>query len=809
MFMARIDLISARAKVYWRLALFPIVLYLIADCVARSQTTSATSSFSFCRQVFHSALNAAHTGLRERSNPEDLMAFTSKKNNRRKKSKRPQLTFETLEPRAFFSATQLALPTSDQFLIPDALSGSLEPPLLPMNSPPPLASVWKPLVYAGQDVTIASGSTALLNGEIISNTTQGLTTEWRLVSGPGAATISNANTANATATFSAAGVYEFELRVANNFASASDRVRVTVAEIINIDQSWLNAQGDGPYYLDQAGKTYVLQTDVTTDGTAFAIIAQNVTFDLNGHTITYNNAAPITIANGSFEQGSGTSATSWNFANAPSATRHQGVWLHNEIYDGNYSLKFSNTTTNQFVRSTTTITLEANTTYSLSAMFELGGQSDYQNPGVKGYVRLIGTNGQPTREVYWNSTNWRGIQLREGVFTTGATAETYTIRVGIEGHAASTKPFYIDDIKLQRTQNYGVVVSPKAWNPAATPGLSKFGAATNATVKNGTIVQGRDAGTYSHGVLIYADTGAVLSNLDVMVHGANSSTLAGKDMYTNPVTISNNTLTSNVQTITSRDNFDGAVVKGLVGSFTDNTIMNGPHGGIIVGGNGAACIISGNTIQLKAKYTNAFAIIGTASSQIFNNTILCGTGEYTARGIGLSSGTASNPTKVYGNRIEVQNLPNNQEYEGNIIGGTYGIQVESASHIQIYDNEITAFGTTKGYALRFTGVSTDVHVHHNVLRAIANGTDGRAAPLSVVVATGGNILLEDNTLVTNDGIIGEVGNSMGFELRRTTFQVDNPIASPKAFTLAYVPGTGVHSTLHFIDTVFSDQISRD
>ena len=72
-------------------------------------------------------------------------------------------------------------------------------------------------------------------------------------------------------------------------------VAVTAANVTYIDQAWLNAHGDGPYYLDQQGKTYVLQTDVTTDGTAFAIVASDVTFDLNGHTITYDNAAPITI----------------------------------------------------------------------------------------------------------------------------------------------------------------------------------------------------------------------------------------------------------------------------------------------------------------------------------------------------------------------------------------------------------------------------------------------------------------------------------------------------------------------------------
>ena len=37
----------------------------------------------------------------------------------------------------------------------------------------------------------------------------------------------------------------------------------------------------------------ILDTDVTVDGTAFVYGAKDVTLDLNGHTITYDNAPPI------------------------------------------------------------------------------------------------------------------------------------------------------------------------------------------------------------------------------------------------------------------------------------------------------------------------------------------------------------------------------------------------------------------------------------------------------------------------------------------------------------------------------------
>lgn len=46
-----------------------------------------------------------------------------------------------------------------------------------------------------------------------------------------------------------------------------------------------------PFQLDQAGRTYVLKQDITAAGYAFAITAPDVTLDLNGHTVIYNDNA--------------------------------------------------------------------------------------------------------------------------------------------------------------------------------------------------------------------------------------------------------------------------------------------------------------------------------------------------------------------------------------------------------------------------------------------------------------------------------------------------------------------------------------
>ena len=89
------------------------------------------------------------------------------------------------------------------------------------------------------------------------------------------------------------------------------------ANSTDIDEAWLTAR-PAPYLLDRPNETYVLQTDVTVDETAFVISEPGITLDLNGHTITYNNAAPIEVPNGNFaaDRTGATSITDWDTSGA-------------------------------------------------------------------------------------------------------------------------------------------------------------------------------------------------------------------------------------------------------------------------------------------------------------------------------------------------------------------------------------------------------------------------------------------------------------------------------------------------------------
>jgi hypothetical protein len=581
---------------------------------------------------------------------------------------------------------------------------------------------------------------------------------------------------------------------------------------VNIDQAWLTARGSGPYYLDEADTTYVLQTDVTTTGTAFAIIAHDVDFDLNGYTITYNDSNAISVANHSFETGSGNVANQWDFANSGTGQRYQGEFLENEVYDGNYSLRFGVTNGDQYVTSTSTVTLEANTTYSLTSMmyFDGPGSIHRKNPGVETYVRLENATSGETVETVARNTNWRGIQLTEKTFTTGATSESFKIVAGVRHDEALADHYgIIDNIKIQKYRAYGVAISAHSWAPEYFPGFNDFGWGHRSTVRNGTITQGRDQATSSHGILLYGSTDATIDNVEVTVAGANSSAVFARDNAIN-MTIKNSDFTSDVKTLTSRDNFDGAVLKGVSGEVFGNTIHNGVHAGIVVAK--AGTIVHNNVIRLKAKYTNAFAIFG--GQEVYNNVIDNGTGDYSSRGIMSGGGSSIDPRKIHNNKIRVQGFDDNQEYFGGAPGGAYGIQIEGAAQAEVYENDVTATGgATEAYAFRMNE-STDtsnVHVHNNIFRGIRIGAGPDAASIHLTKVPYQSVLFENNLLESNDQWLGQSSNVDRIVFRGNTLKAVGDTTGFKALESFNWQQNDVLSVrdLEFIDTQFADTASRN
>ena len=131
-----------------------------------------------------------------------------------------------------------------------------------------------------------------------------------------------------------------------------------VGPTINLNANWLQQRGPGPYILDQAGATYRLQADVTTHGTAFQVTANNITFDLHGHTITYDNSAPITVPNGGFETND---ISHWNVSAAPNAKVIPQVMMW-----GSSMCQLAGITSAQTLTSSAVAIPQANVTYTSS-----------------------------------------------------------------------------------------------------------------------------------------------------------------------------------------------------------------------------------------------------------------------------------------------------------------------------------------------------------------------------------------------------------------------------------------------------------
>ena len=505
-------------------------------------------------------------------------------------------------------------------------------------------------------------------------------------------------------------------------------------------------------YLTQASATYTLQNDVSSSGTCFTLVAPDIVLDLNGHTITYDNGEGLTIPNGSFES---ELSTAWDTGSAPNTTRSAGSFINPvSVYDGDYALKVLTPSLDQVVTSVGQITLAPNKTYSLSAMV--------YNQVSDSITVAVQFNGTSVKAAQVGKTV-RGFHYINATYTTGASTETYAIRITVTGAgAAPNGSIYIDDVRVQGHRYAGIMIGPLNWRspPRVSDGTSQYGAAPRAVIKNGKIVQGSGLSQQSHGLIVedQSATGFELSGLEITTKGANSRAIllhSAKNAQ-----VHDNIFNHAVLTITSRDNYDGASVFAESGGygtqFYSNTVASGVQTWLYARTNPGAAPheIHHNDITLQTRVTNGFAIVS-AGSKIFNNFIHCGTGNNSCRGIwaGGITGADTPGTKVYNNTVEVQQLPRNQEYNGCEAFGAYGIQMQGTNDAEVYGNVVTAYADLcEAHAFRVNPdnlpTAANNLVHDNTFRAIANGA-ARASSVKLSKVAPGAVDISSNTMITN------------------------------------------------------------
>jgi hypothetical protein len=388
--------------------------------------------------------------------------------------------------------------------------------------------------------------------------------------------------------------------------------------------------------LSTAGAHYLLANDVSSPGTCFTVSAPGVTLDLGGNTVTYDDAPPIVVANGDLESGSGTTPASWDLSKSPNASWITGTFTSPvEVHSGTHSIEVTLPAPDQSLASTVPLSgLAPNTWYTLAF-------TSYCNcASTTSYVEFQGTSIQATNV----GTSNRGFQYSSVMFQTAATVPSYTIVVGISGATgeAAGGQVFVDDISVQRLHPQGVVLGAESWetpteHPYADLTAPDFGDATGSLLIHGSIKEGQGSGEGAHGVTLGADSkNVVVSGISVDVHGENAKNIDVPNGASGNVLVGND-LTSEVTTITNRDQFDGADIGvGYTSTATlvyRNTLLGGAQNGVQIGAASVGSVdLCGNDIALTTYYANDFALqlYGDLGTKAHENVIDCGSGPTAA-----------------------------------------------------------------------------------------------------------------------------------------------------------------------------------
>jgi PKD repeat protein len=507
--------------------------------------------------------------------------------------------------------------------------------------------------------------------------------------------------ANPSHTYNASGTYTVSATATDQDGATSVQALATIliTATIPIDAGWLQQRGPGPYYLDQAGATYVLQSDVTVNGTAFIVLNKNITFDLNGHTITYGNSPPITVTNGGIETGD---LTGWNVSAAPGATVQPaitGMW-------GNYMLQLPNVSSTETIVSSPITIPVANLEYE--AAITPKGNSDTTVAisvidTVTGAVLATGTSSNPAR----------GFSAITSF--TPATTDPVALRIAVTPASGKTDTVDLDYAAVTRSRDYGIVATPSYY---ALPQQLQTGTVTseasqvgNFTVKNGSITQGAGRSYAGSPIFAQALTGAVINGVTMYASGMDTCQIFGQ--YITNLTVTNCNIQAGLDRISNRMLLIGAIsMQRSAGTIDiENNEISGTTGcGIQITGasytalNYQSIKILNNTVDHTAIVTDGYGIwIGFATN---NYTVAYNTVHPVyGRGImvdgGGGQGSAILNGTIHDNDVIVQERPYLET-------GYNGIEVPALrirpytcvlKNLDIYNNSFVAYtgiGTSWG-----------------------------------------------------------------------------------------------------------------
>ncbi len=560
----------------------------------------------------------------------------------------------------------------------------------------------------------------------------------------------------------------------------------------------------GPATLDRDGATYVLRRDVTVDGTPFTIAGDDITFDLDGHTITYGEGRSEFIPNPGFEEGRGSVPDDWDLSAAPGA-RRAAV----EKYWGDWELQVDlDAGSPQVVRSSTT-TLPPGRTFLAYAWVR-------SRSGNTATLRVVDPG---TGEVLAEDSS-DAINRGFAIVTRLKLERERLVRLELDLRGDGTA--WCDELDIRPAYAYGIA-SYTYRNDSLFPDLPEGSLAKgrNLVIRNGTIRQGSARSVRSPAIKAKGP-GLVLEDLVLEVNGIDTPVV---DLtWARDVTIRDSRLHSSSPAVFNRMSPVGLVnASRTSGAFRVSgcILEGGAQQGISLyrhleeSGDDSSIVIENNEIRNHARVTNgyAIAITGGRHYRVLDNVIE----PVYGRGILLdTSGTdgSHRDGEIARNTIRVRERPNHEFGPDGLQAA--GIRLrdyppKGLFDIRIHDNTIVAstgpglVGEANGITATLRTPGERVIIEGNTVRTTIDGSGFTGQALLLEDSyDDGTVLIRRNILEGNVALVrfgdydGE--STRGLVLEGNTFRRGTP-ERDDFHAVVYGFGSGTEEGNALLDTV--------